>query len=385
MNVYIREALRTPRGKARADGGLAQQTPHGLVAALVDALEARGAHPRDADALMLGCVGQVGAQGGNIAEVAKLAADLPDAVAAQSLNAYCTSGLMAIGHAAALIQAGVIRHALAGGVEMMSRVPFMADKASYYTDPAFAPSARYIPVALAADRLATRQRVGRAEMDAAAFRSQDASAAAEQDAALIRSRIAVDGFAHDECVRSGMDPAKLAKMPPAFAELRDAYAEALGDEAFESRLTVAHAPPMCDGAGLAMVTGEAQAARARILAYAQTGGAVDDSLLAGFDAMSEALKSAGLTLGEIDAVEFMEAFAVVIAKFLRDFDVDPSRVNIGGGHLAKGHPMGATGAILLSSLLDALDARAGRYGLVVVTGAAGIGAAMVVERLAARA
>jgi len=383
MNIYVRDALRTPRGKARADGGLAQQTPHGLVAALVDALDTRGAAPRSADALLLGCVGQVGAQGGNIAQVAKLAAALPDAVAAQSLNAYCASGLMAIGHAAALIEAGVIRQALAGGVEMMSRVPFMADAATYYTDPAFPQPARYIPVALAADRLATRQAIEREALDEAALRSHGASAAAEGDGALIRSRVAIGGLAHDECVRPEMNAGKLAAMPPTFGEMRVGYAEALGDEPFEPRLTIAHAPPMCDGAGLAMISGDAEGARARIVAYAQAGGSVDDSLLAGFDAMAQALSAARLTLADLDAVEFMEAFAVVIAKFLRDFDVDAARVNIGGGHLAKGHPMGATGAILLSSLLDALDARGGRYGLVVVTGAAGIGAAMVVERLAA--
>lgn len=381
MNVYIREALRTPRGKARADGGLAGQTPHGLIAALVDALEERGCDPHDTDALLLGCVGQVGAQGGNIAEVAKLAAGLPERVAAQSINAYCTSGLMAIGQTAALIQAGVSHRALAGGVEMMSRVPFMADQASYYTDPAFPQPARYIPVALAADRLVTRLGIDRMEMDAAALRSQTASAQAERDAALTRSRIRVGALSHDECVRPGMDDATLAAMPPAFAELRANYSKVMGDEAFEPRLTVAHAPPMCDGAGLAVLSGTAAGARARIVAYAQAGGSVDDSLLAGFDAMTQVLSNAGLTLADIDVIEFMEAFAVVIAKFLRDFDIDPERVNIAGGHLAKGHPMGATGAILLSTLLDVLDFRSGRYGLVVVTGAAGIGAAMIVERI----
>ena len=381
MNVYIHDAVRTPRGKARPDGGLAAQTPHGLIAALVDALAERGSDPHDTDALLLGCVGQIGAQGGNIAEVAKLAAGLPDPVAAQSINAYCASGLMAIGQAAALIQTGVSRRALAGGVEMMSRVPFMADKASYYTDPAFPQPARYIPVALAADRLATRLGIERTAMDAVALRSQTASAEAERDAALTQSRIAIGPLSHDECIRPGMDDAKLAAMQPAFTELRASYAEIMDDEAFESRLTVAHAPPMCDGAGLALLSGEAAGARARVVTYAQAGGSVDDSLLAGFDAMKQVLSAAGLALEDIDATEFMEAFAVVIAKFLRDFAVDPSRVNIAGGHLAKGHPMGATGAILLSTLLDVLDARDGRYGLVVVTGAAGIGAAMIVERI----
>lgn len=383
MPVFIREALRTARGKARPDGGLAAETPHGLVAALVDALTERGAAPGESDALLLGCVGQIGAQGGNIAEVAKLAAGLPDKVAAQSLNAYCASGLIAVGQAAAMIETGVLTGALAGGVEMMSRVPFMADAATYYTDTGFAPPARYIPVALAADRLATRQAIDRAALDEVALRSQAASAAAEEDARLTRSRIDAGGLSRDECIRPDLDLARLQSMPPAFEPLRSAYADALGDEPFDLRHSVAHAPPMCDGAGLAMLSSSPEGARARILSYAQTGGSVDDSLLAGFAAMEQALDRAGLTLEQMDAVEFMEAFAVVIAKFLRDYPVNPSRVNIAGGHLAKGHPMGATGAILLSTLLDGLDAREGRHGLVVVTGAAGIGAAMVVERIAA--
>ena len=383
MPVFIREALRTARGKARPDGGLAAETPHGLVAALVDALTERAANPGESEALLLGCVGQTGAQGGNIAEVAKLAAGLPDKVAAQSLNAYCASGLIAVGQAAAMIETGVLTGALAGGVEMMSRVPFMADDATYYTDTGFAPPARYIPVALAADRLATRQAIDRAALDEVALRSQAASAAAEEDARLTRSRIDAGGLSRDECIRPDLDLARLQSMPPAFEPLRSAYADALGDEPFDLRHSVAHAPPMCDGAGLAMLSSSPEGARARILSYAQTGGSVGDSLLAGFAAMEQALDRAGLTLEQMDAVEFMEAFAVVIAKFLRDYPVNPSRVNIAGGHLAKGHPMGATGAILLSTLLDGLDAREGRHGLVVVTGAAGIGAAMVVERIAA--
>jgi acetyl-CoA C-acetyltransferase len=381
MTAYIHDAVRTPRGKAKPDGGLAGETPHGLISALVDALETRGKAPRDCDALLLGCVGQVGAQGGNIAQVAKLAARLSDRAAAQSLNAYCASGLMAVGQAAALIEQGIAGRVLAGGVEMMSRVPFMADGADYYTDSCFVGDARYIPVALAADRLASRRIVTREEMDDAAARSQALAFAAEGDPSLIASRIPVAGLDRDECVRPGLDAAKLAGMAPAFTELRAPYAEALGTEPFESRLTIAHAPPMCDGAALSLVSNDASQARARIVSYSQAGGDVGDSLLAGFTAMETVLDRAGMNLAEIDAIEFMEAFAVVIAQFLRDFDVSPDRVNIAGGHLAKGHPMGATGAILLSTLLDVLDARGGRYGMVVVTGASGIGAAMIVERV----
>ena len=140
---------------------------------------------------------------------------------------------------------------------------------------------------------------------------------------------------------------------------------------------------MTDGAALVLVSDNAEGARARIVASVDLGGDPKASLTAGFDAMERVLAKAGLTLADMDRIEFMEAFSVVIAKLFRDYDVDAARVNVGGGHLAKGHPMGATGAILLSSLLDALDACDGRYGLVVATGAQGVGAAMIVERLKA--
>ncbi|MEG3124059.1 beta-ketoacyl synthase N-terminal-like domain-containing protein [Sphingomonas sp. GB1N7] len=381
MTVYIRDAVRTPRGKARPDGGLAQQTPQGLIATLVAALNARAPGAKDTDALMLGCVGQIGAQGGNIAMVAKLAAGLPDRATAQTINAYCASGLVAIGQAAALIESGAIDTALAGGVEMMSAVGFMADGASFYTDRDLPRAAQYLPVAIAADRLSTREAVSREAMDAATAASQARAAAAEGDATLTASRIAIGDLATDECVRA-LTPEKLAALLPAFAELGSGYGDVLGDEAVTYTHTVAHAPPVCDGAGLAALSGDAASARAKIIGYAEIGGDPAASLNAGFAAMEKVLTRAGLTLADMDRVEFMEAFAVAIAKFLRDYDVDPAKVNVSGGHLAKGHPMGATGAILLSTLLDTLDACAGRYGLVVVTGASGVGAAMIVERIA---
>ncbi|WP_326523686.1 beta-ketoacyl synthase N-terminal-like domain-containing protein [Sphingomonas sp.] len=382
MTVYIRDALRTPRGKARPDGGLAQHMPQDLVAALIDALEDRAPGARATDSLMLGCVGQVGAQGGNIAVVSKLAAGLPDGAAAQTINAYCASGLVAVGQAAALIESGTIDTALAGGVEMMSHVGFMADKAAFYTDRNLPRAAQFIPVAVAADRLATREGIDRAAMDRAAEISQARALAAEADPALTKSRIVVGDLSREENPRAGMTLDRLAALPAAFADLATAYTDVLGDEAITYTHSIAHAPPMCDGAGLAALTRDPAGARARIIAYAEVGGDASASLTAGFAAMDRVLGRASLTLADIDRIEFMEAFAVVIAKFLRDRDVDPARVNISGGHLAKGHPMGATGAILLSTLLDTLDAAEGRYGMVVVTGASGVGAAMIVERCA---
>jgi len=383
MPAYLYDAVRTIRGKARADGALASFKPQELVAGLVDGLERRGRAARDVEALVLGCVDQVGDQGANIALVSKLHAGVADAAYAFTLNNYCVSGLSAIGHVAAQVETGGLQRALAGGVEMMSRVPFMGDSASYYADASFPKRTRYIPVVLAADRLAEAEGLSRMELDAVALTSQQRAAAAEGNPALIRSRIALGPLAVDECIRPQTTADSLAAMQPGFAALVAQYADAL-DGRIDHRHTIGHAPPVCDGAGLALI-GSAPCAgdkpRARILGYAESGGDPYASLLAGFAAMERVLKKTGLALADFDRVEFMEAFAVTIARFLRDFPVDPAKVNVGGGHIARGHPMGASGAILVSTMLDALDAAAGTLGLVVCSGAAGVGAAMVIERL----
>ena len=382
-DVYIYDAVRTPRGKAKANGGLGALTPHELVKQQIDALNARcGNAGESPEALLLGCIGQVGDQGGHIALVSKLHAGLPDATAAHSINNYCASGLTAIGQAAAMVGAGQASSVLAGGVECMSRVPFMGDTASYYTDAGFPPRTRYIPVVLAADRLAAHEGFTRQELDAVALASQQKAAVAEGNAAMIRSRIPTGLLAAEECIRPKTDAASLAALPSAFGALQEQYADALDGERFEPLHTLSHAPPICDGAAIALVGGAGLGRpRARILAFAESGGDPLASLTAGFAAMDKALARAGLTLADIDRIEFMESFAVTIARFLRDPDVDPGKVNVSGGHIAKGHPMGASGAILTSTLLDCLDEADRTLGLVVVSGASGVGAAMVVERL----
>lgn len=382
--VLIQDAVRTPRGKARADGGLAPLKPQELIGGLIDGLRRRAGVELAPDVLVLGAVGQVGAQGGNIALVSKLHAELNDHVAAFSLNNYCASGLTAIGQAAAMIKSGSADRVLAGGVEMMSRVPFMADAADYYEDSSFPPSRRYIPVALAADRLAQHAGVSRVELDERALVSHQRAASAEATS-LLASRIAVNDLTKDECVRPGTTRTSLAALAPAFTDHAAHYREALGGLSIDHRHTLAHAPPMADGAALAMLAADGAqhaASRARIVAWCEAGGDPEQALTAGFTAMERTFQRAQLTLDDMDRIEFMEAFAVTIALFLRDYSVDAACVNVGGGHLAKGHPMGASGAILLSSLLDALDDCNGRYGLVVVSGASGVGSAMIVERLA---
>lgn len=383
-NVYLYDAVRTPRGKARPDGGLAGLTPQELVRQQAAALAKRcGDVARNPDALLLGCVTQSGVQGGHIALVSKLHAGFPDTTTAQSINNYCASGLSAIGQAVAKVASGEAAAILAGGVESMSQSQFLSDRAAYYTDDSLSPRARFVPPVLAADRLANAEGITRAELDAVALASQQKAAITERDAALQYSRIATGPLTGEECIRPQTTAESLATSPPAFGELQQQYAGALESATFDPLHSVAHAPPICDGAGLALVGGEdlGIAPRARVIAFAESGGDPAASLTAGFAAMDKALARAGLSLAELDRIEFMEAFAVTIAKLLRDREADPARVNVSGGHLAKGHPMGASGAILTSTLLDALDACGGRYGLVVLTGAMGVGAAMLVERL----
>ena len=385
VDAFIYDAIRTPRGKARPDGGLAALTPPALVANLTDALRDRCDDRLDRiGALYLGCVTQAGDQGGHIALASKFAAGLPDSCAAHSLNNYCASGLSAIGHAVAKVVSGQEAAVLAGGVEMMSRAPFLSDRAAYYSAEDLPPRQRFVPPVLAADRLAHAEAIGRDELDACALVSQHRAAASDLDPALQASRIAAGSLAGEECIRPGTTREGLAAMPAAFGALQQAHVSALEGTTFEPLHTLAHAPPVCDGAGLAVIATEGfgAAPRARVVAYAESGGDPASSLTAGLLAMDKALARADLSLDAMDRIEFMEAFAVTIAKFMRDRAPDPVRVNVSGGHLAKGHPMGATGAILTSTLLDALDACEGRYGLVVATGAMGIGAAMVVERIA---
>jgi acetyl-CoA C-acetyltransferase/acetyl-CoA acyltransferase len=379
--TYIYDAVRTPRGKGKKEGALASLGSDELVAALIESLTQRTKSEITPEALILGAVGQVGAQGGNIALASKFRAGLPNAMTAFSLNNLCVSGLTAVNQAASMVASGQAQTVLAGGVEMMSRVPFMADKADFYTDATLPIRSRYLLVALAADRLAEDLGISRGELDQAALVSQQAAAAAE-GTDLVASRIPVNGLDYEECLRVGTLEA-LAALEPAFGAAAVHYKEILGRD-IDHRHTIAHAPPMSDGAGIALLGAEGAIdaqPRARIIASAEVGGDPAESLTAGFNAMQRVFERSGLSLDDMDRIEFMEAFGVTIVKFMRDYKPSAEKVNVGGGHMAKGHPLGASGAILLSSLMDALDSAKGRYGLVVASGASGTGSAMIIERI----
>ena len=400
MPVYIYDAVRSPRGKGRPDGSLAGVPPAQLVVQLVRALERRVGQTavRTADHLTLGCVTQVGVQGGHIALSARIQAGLPDAMACLTLNNFCVSGLSALADAARRVASGQVELALAGGVESMSQAVFLADKADYYSDMTLAAAMGWSPVGVAADLLATREGLERSALDAAVLTSHARAAEAWRQGRYAGRVIPITGkdgavvLDHDENIRDFGDGAGLARLSPVFA--------AVGAQGFDDILiaekpelktvnhlhTVAHCPPIADGAALLLV-GSAEAGRkhglkplARIHSVAETADDHVMQLTAGYRAMEKALDRAGLRLDQVGAIEFMEAFAAVPVLFERDYAPDMSRVNPNGGHLAMGHPMGATGAILAASLLDDMVQLDAETGLVVATGGVGVGAAMVFER-----
>jgi len=401
MSVYIYDAVRTPRGKGRPDGSLAGFTPAELVGQLIRALELRNGPDavRAAEHFTLGCVTQVGSQGGHLALASRIQAGLPDTMACLTINNFCVSGLSALADAARRVSSGQAEMALAGGVESMSRVVFLADQADYYADMALAGAMGWAPVGVAADLLATKEGITRPEMDAAVLRSHTRAAAA-WDAGRYDSRVIpvahADGtvaLARDENIRDFGDGASLARLGAVFAAPGAAGFDDIllagkpGIAAVEHLHTVAHCPPISDGASLLLVGSREAGERLGLTPLARirsVGESADDhvmQLTAGYRAMEVALDRAGLTPSEVGAIEFMEAFAAVPVLFERRFEPDMARVNPNGGHLAMGHPMGATGAILTTTLLDDMVQFDADTGLVVATGGVGVGAAMVLERV----
>ncbi|PQA85988.1 acetyl-CoA C-acyltransferase [Hyphococcus luteus] len=410
--AFIFDAVRTPRGKGRAatdakpGGALCRIAPHELVRQLVVALgERTGPDVLDSVArLILGCVGQVGVQGGHIALVSRLwaakhGAGLSDDVHVKTLNNYCVSGLTAINESALWARAGESGLCLAGGVEMLSQAPFLADNAAYYTDERLSRDLAWLPPIMGAELVATLEGLQKTDLDEITLASHRRAAAAWKEGRYDSSVIpvldekGVVALASDEWVRPGLTMEALEAMPPAFAAQGEEGADDVMLRHYPqldkiSHLhSVANTPGLSDGAALAL-TGSREAGasaglrpRARILAMAETAGDPILQFGAGFDAMEQALKKAGVSLHQLDRIEFMEAFAAPPVKFLRRYQPDPERVNVNGGHLAMGHPMGATGAILTATLLHELERSGGALGLVVALAANGIGSALVMERV----
>ncbi|TNE66144.1 MAG: acetyl-CoA C-acyltransferase [Alphaproteobacteria bacterium] len=398
--IYILDALRTPRGKARAGGGLSAIKPVEMVAKLLQAIEKRNDFPVSAiEDILLGCVTQVGDQGGNVARTAALIADWGATTPGLMINRFCTSGLDAAVLSAAKISSGINDMVLAGGVESMSRVPMLSDRGAYYADPDIAARAPFLPLGIAADLVASLDGISRADADAYAALTQARAAHARSAGYFTKSLIAMENpetgalFAADEVIREAVTPESLAALEPSFAGLGADGCDAIALSRFPSLDRINHihtagnSPAMADGASVLLMAGENAVKehglkpRARVRAMANTSVDAVLMLTGGIEASKLALKRAGMTVDDIDLAEFNEAFAAVTIKFMRDMGLAEDRVNVNGGAIALGHAMGATGTSLIGTVLDELERRDLSTGLVAISGGAGVGTAMIIERV----
>lgn len=392
--MYVLEYLRTARGKGSAKGSLHHLSPTELVVRLQHALIGRtGLDPARIDDVTLGLASQSGEQGANLPRTAALLAGWGDHVPGVSLNRFCASGIDAVAQTAARVRADDLDLAVAGGVESVSRVPMFADGGPLWNDPDTIRRVGSIHMGIAADLNATLDGWQREELDAYGLETQRKAAAAWDAGFYERAVVPLDGYGRDELVRPGTTMESLAALPPAFAELgasgQDAIALAAHPEAgaIEHRHTVGTSPAIADAAALVLLGTRAAAEthnlapRARVIGSATASTDPVIMLTAGQHAVEKVIAKAGLTPADIDVFEFAEAFSALCLKFRRDLDAGPERMNPNGGTIAMGHAFGATGAILLGQCVEELQARGGRYGVAAVSGAAGLGVAVLVERV----
>ena len=397
QTAYIYDAIRTPRGRAKESGGLHDLSPLQLMKVLYDALEARtGLDRAKIEDVILGCVTQAGDQAANIAKTSLLYAGWPTHVPGITVNRFCSSGLDALNIAALKVQAGQAAAVLAGGVEMMSRVPMLADKATVFMDPQLAMQCRMLMMGNGADLIAAQYGVSRAEVDRVALLSQQRAAQARDNGwftSVVPVENSIKGIAleTDECIRDTTTLEGLAAMAPSFAELGAKGIDALQLhsnpqlESIEHVHTAGNSPAMADGAALLLVgdaaLGEALGIKPRAVVRAAAT-VCDDPLtvISGCAAATQKLLAQqGLDSADIDLFELHEAFAATVIKCQRDLNIDESKLNVNGGVIAMGHPMGATGAIMAGTLLDELERREHKLGVVAASGAAGTGTAMLIE------
>ena len=399
--AYIYDAVRTPRGKGRKDGRLHGATPVHLAATTLAALRERNQLDTSAiDDVVLGCVEPVGEQGANIARIAALVAGYDLAAAGFHVNRFCASGLEACNIAAAQVMAGQSDLVIGGGVESMSRVPMMTSGGAWAMDPDVARRTHFVPQGVSADLIATRWGYSRRDVDSYAVESQRRATLARTQGRFSRSLVAVRDVAgsvmldHDEFIRPGTSLESLASLKPAFAE----QGEKLGFDAIAvqrypelERIEHVHhagnSSGVVDGAA-AVLIGSREAGermglkpRARVRAFGSIGSEPTIMLTGPSLVTEKVLKRAGMRIQDVDLFEVNEAFAAVVLRFLDAMAVSPDRVNVNGGAIALGHPLGATGAMLLGTLLDEMERGDLSTGLVTLCVGAGMGTATLIERV----
>jgi acetyl-CoA C-acetyltransferase len=400
--AFIYEAIRTPRGRGKKTGSLHSIKPVDLLVGLIQELRTRFPdleEDRISD-VVLGVVTPVGDQGMDIARTAVIMAGLPDTVGGVQLNRFCASGLEAVNVAAQKVRSGFEELVIAGGVESMSRVPMAADGGAMAMDPATSYDAFFVPQGIGADLIATIEGFSRDDVDAYAVRSQELAATAWSGGYFAKSVVPVKDMNglivldHDEHMRPGTTVDDLAKLNPSFSvigELAGFDAVALQKFHFVEKINHVHhggnSSGIVDGAALVLVGSEdagkdsGLTPRARIVATATTGADPTIMLTGPTPSALKALAVAGLTVDDIDLFELNEAFASVVLKFQKDLNIPDEKLNVNGGAIAMGHPLGATGSMIVGTMVDELERRNGRYALINLCVGGGMGVATIIERV----
>ena len=395
-DVFIYDAIRSARTRAKSNGGLHELTPPELLNPLYTALAKRNQlDPTLVSEVILGCVTQHGEQAGNIAKTSALFAGWPESVCGLTVHRFCSSSVDAIALAGLKVATGQTQAIVAGGVEMMSRVPMLSDEARVFSDPAYAIRHQMLLMGSGADLIATRVGASREDCDAVALLSQQRAAQAQQEGRF-QSIIPIETprgvISKDECIRADMTAERLAKLPQTFSELGAAGADQVQLAKFpelgaiEHVHTIGSSPAMCD-AGALVLLGNAALGKSlglapkALLVTSATASGEPLEVVSGCVTVTEALLAdQHLSPRDIDLFEIHEAFAATVVKTRQALDIDDSRLNVNGGVIALGHPMGATGAIMTGTLIDELYRQQLSKGIVAASGAAGSGSALLLER-----
>ncbi len=398
--AFIFDAIRTPRGKGKPSGALHEVKPISLLTQLLTSLQQRNQfETADVDDIVMGCVTAVGDQGAVIAKTAALAAGWNDDIGGMVLNRFCASGLEAVNTAAMKIRSGWEQLVVAGGIESMSRVPMGSDGGAWAMDPETNFKTGFMPQGIGADLIATLGGYSRQDVDAFAMRSHHKAAAAWQRAAFKKSIIPVQDrngltiLAHDELIRADSSLESLGVLKPSFQMMGEmgfdgvARARYPDVEAIRHVHTPGNSSGIVDGAAALLIGSAAigkkfgMTPRARIVASAVVGTDPTIMLTGPAPAARKALKLAGMSVNDIDLFEVNEAFASVVMRFMDEMNVPEDIVNVNGGAIAMGHPLGATGAMILGTLLDELEARQLSRGLATLCVGGGMGIATIIERV----
>ncbi len=400
-DALIFDHVRTPRGRGKPDGALHAITPIQLAAQALQAVRDRnGLDTKLLDDVVLGCVSPIGEQGANIGRVAALVAGFDESVPGQQLNRFCASGLEAVNNAAAQVMSGQSNAVVAGGVESMSRVPIGADGGAWVADPAVAYQTYFVPQGIGADLIATLDGYSRADVDAYAVESQRRAAAAWQGGRFAKSVVPVKDVLgrvvldRDEHMRPDATLESLAGLKPAFQAMGgqagfDAVAQLRYPQVDQVNHvhTAANSSGIVDGAAGVLIGNKRFAKktglepRARVRAFTSIGSEPTIMLTGPALVTRKLLKRAGMTTGDIDLFEINEAFASVVLRFMRAMDLPHEKVNVNGGAIAMGHPLGATGAMIAGIVLDELERRDLNVALVTLCVGAGMGTATIIERV----